>query len=183
MSKQDHIAREQELVRGLKAGNAQSLEKLYDAYGATLYGVVLKIVQVEEVAEDILQESFVKIWKNIQSYDSKKGRLFTWMLNIARNRAIDYRRSAAFKASQQVQSIEDFVGMTEDHQRTHQAVDHIGLREVIDTLKPEQQVVLEYLYFKGYTQAELSKEKGIPLGTVKSRVKIALRELRKLLAK
>jgi len=157
------------------------LEKLYRNYGPALYGVVLRVVEEENVAEGILQETFVKIWQKIQTYDAKKGRLFTWMLNIARNKAIDYRRSAAFKAKQKVQSIDDFVGMAEAGPKSEMSVDHIGLKEVLSQLKPELKLIIEYVYFKGYTQSEVAKETGIPLGTIKSRVKIALRELRKIM--
>ena len=182
MATSQTIQEERALVKALQAGDKQALERLYRSYSPALFGVVLRIVEKETVAEGILQETFVNIWQKIRTYDPQKGRLFTWMLNIARNKAIDYRRSAAFKASRNVQSFEDFVGMTERGPSAEMQVDHIGLREVMAGLKPELQQVLDFLYFKGYTQLEMAKETGIPLGTIKSRVKIALRELKKRMA-
>lgn len=179
MGRTEDIARERLLVERIRKRDEQALAELYDAYSGALYGVILKVVQVEEVAADILQEVFVKIWQKMDAYNAKKGRLFTWMLNISRNRAIDYLRSNAGKYQSRVRSIEDFVHRIETAHPTEQKVDYIGLREVVDKLAPEHRILIEKVYFLGFTQAEVAKELDIPLGTVKSRIRIAMRELRK----
>ena len=72
-------------IQQIKKGDAKAFEKIYDAYSASLFGICLKIVKEDEACEDILQDAFVKIWKNIETYNQSKGRLYTWMLNITRN--------------------------------------------------------------------------------------------------
>lgn len=172
---------EDELVALLKARDQRGIRILYDNYSAALFGVITRIIEEQETAEDLLQETFVKIWNNIASYDASKGRLFTWMLNLARNLAIDKTRSKNFKASGKVRSIEDYVHSIDRSASTAQFVDHIGLKKVLDELKPEHRVLIDLLYFGGYTQAEAAKALDIPLGTVKTRVKIAMTQLREIL--
>lgn len=172
---------ETELVRLLKARDQRGLRILYDNYSAALFGVIMRIISDRETAEDVLQESFVKIWNNIDNYDPDRGRLFTWLLNVARNQAIDKTRSKSFKDNGKVQSIEDFVYQIDKRNNTSNFVDHIGLKKVLDRLKPEHRVLIDLLYFGGYTQSEAAAHLGIPLGTVKTRVKIALTQLRELL--
>jgi RNA polymerase sigma-70 factor, ECF subfamily len=172
---------EQELIALLQSRNEKGLRVLYDHYAAALYGVIFRIINDKETSEDLLQETFVKIWNNAAQYDPSKGRLYTWMLNIARNNAIDRTRSKDFRASGQVRSIEDFVYTVEKQHNHSTAVDHIGLQKVIDTLKPEQRELIDLLYFGGYTQSEVSDKLGIPLGTVKTRIKAAMVKLRELL--
>lgn len=172
---------EPELIALLKARNEQALRALYDHYSAALYGVVFRVVNDKETAEDVLQEVFVKIWNNSASYDATKGRLYTWLLNIARNTAIDKTRSKDFRNEGQVRSIEDFVYSVDKQHNQSTATDHIGLRKLVDELKPEQRQLIDLLYFGGYTQTEVAEELGIPLGTVKTRVKAAISRLRELI--
>jgi RNA polymerase sigma-70 factor, ECF subfamily len=172
---------EEQLISLLKARDEKGLRILYDHYAAALYGVIFRVVNDKETAEDVLQETFVKIWNNTASYDASKGRLYTWLLNIARNTAIDKTRSKGFRQEGQVRSIEDFVYTVEKQHNSATAVDHIGLRKVVDTLKPEQRQLIDLLYFGGFTQSEAAEQLGIPLGTVKTRVKAAMAKLRDLL--
>ena len=165
----------------LKSRDEEGLRLLYDNYSAALYGVIFRIVGDRETAEDVLQESFVKIWNNFASYDESKARMYTWLLNVARNTAIDKVRTKNFRQNSQVQSIEDYV-YTVDKQHNHETgTDKIGLRKLVDELKPEQRQLIDLLYFGGYTQAEASEELGIPLGTIKTRVKAAMTRLRELM--
>lgn len=177
MSKRINIP-EEELVSRLQAQDKSAFGILYDNYSSTLYGVVLKIVGTAEVAEDVLQESFVKIWKNISSYDKTKGRLFTWLLNIARNTAIDKLRSKNEKY--QIQSIDDSVYQVDKQSSATMKVDHIGVKQSVQQLKPEHRVIIDMAYYGGYTQEEISEELKIPLGTVKTRMRNAIIELRKI---
>lgn len=153
---------------------------LYDNYSNALYGIILKIVRSEEVAEDVLQDAFVKIWKNVTSYDASKGTLFTWILNVARNTAIDRIRSQDYKNTAKIQSIDNHVGIASGQSNHQIHVDHIGLEKIVAGLKPEHQIIIEYIYFKGFTQAEVAETLDIPLGTVKTRVKSAINHLREL---
>jgi RNA polymerase sigma-70 factor (ECF subfamily) len=169
---------EEELVARLQAQDKNAFAILYDNYSSSLYGIVLKIVQTSEVAEDVLQEAFVKIWKNISSYDKNKGRLFTWMLNIVRNTAIDKLRSKGKKF--EIRDIDDSVYQVDKKSNITMKVEHIGVKQSVQNLKPEFRTIIDMAYYGGYTQEEISKELNIPLGTVKTRMRNAIIELRKL---
>ncbi len=170
---------EEELVAGLKKKDRLFFEYLYDNYSATLYGVIYKIVNSVEQAEDLTQEVFVRIWNKIDFYDPAKGRIYTWMLNLARNRAIDSLRSKSFKKSRKTDFLENIVHPKGAEITSHTAVDHIGLDKVLETLDPKLLQLVHMMYFQGYTQAEISEELEIPLGTVKTRLRKAIMELRK----
>lgn len=170
---------ETELIARLKLQEKMALQYLYDHYSSAIYGVVLRVVQDEKVAEEVLQDAFMKVWNNINSYDPNKGRLFTWMLNISRNLAIDKIRSKEIKKANKTYDIEDNVYQLESEYLIHQNVDGIGLKEVLIKLRDEEKVLVEAIYFNGYTQAEISKKLDVPLGTVKTRLRMALVKLRK----
>jgi RNA polymerase sigma-70 factor (ECF subfamily) len=169
---------ENDLVALLKSKDNKGFEFLYENYSKVLYGIVRKIVHSEELAEDVLQDAFVKIWKNIDAYDASKGTLFTWVLNVARNTAIDKIRSQNYKNTTSIQPLDNNVSMLEGHSNTQTQVEHIGLDKVVNTLKPELKIIIDYIYFKGFTQAEVAEALNIPLGTVKTRVKSAINHLR-----
>jgi RNA polymerase sigma-70 factor (ECF subfamily) len=143
--------------------------------------VINRIVQSEEIANDILQESFVKIWKSLDSYSSEKGSIYTWMLNICRNMAIDTVRSKAYKNETQNQSVEDYVNDIDKSAQVFGKEDFIGLKKVIDKLRPEYLELINKIYFEGYSHQEVSKEFEIPLGTVKTRIRAAILQLREAL--
>jgi len=163
---------EEELVRLLQEKSKPAFSYLYDNYSGALYGIVLRILNNdEETSQDILQESFVKIWKNIETYDRSKGTLFTWMLNITRNTAIDILRTLKRHT---IQSIDDNV-YNIDRQHSHKTnEDNIGVKEMVNKLKPEYKIIIDLAYFGGYTQEEISEELKMPLGTVKTRARAAL---------
>lgn len=175
------VDHERDLIERLIRKEQAAVTELYDRYSAALYGVVLRIVGEEEIAQDKVQEIFVKIWHRIDQYDSSKGRLYTWLINIARNHAIDYTRSKEFKSAGKIQNTENFVRMMDASGSSSLDTDSIGLQKIVSGLDPDLRLIIDYLYFQGYTQAELAEEKGIPLGTVKTRLKIAIRELRKMM--
>ena len=172
---------EEELVTHLRAHSEVAFSYLYDNYAAALNGIIIKMVDDTQLAEDILQEAFLKIWNNFKQYDSSKGRLFTWMINITRNLTIDTLRSKAYKKGKKISQDENSVTTYQDKNFTSNRFDTIGLRKQVQFLKPEQKVIIDMAYFNGYTQEEISKEMEIPLGTVKTRMRTALMELRKLL--
>jgi len=169
-----------ELAERIKNGDSGAFSELYDAYSPSIYGVVLSIVKSEAAAEDIVQDVFVKVWKSIASYSSKKGTIFTWILNIARNASIDYLRKNKKMTPVENQILSSNVDMS-PASATEQRIDHIGLRQFVEKLDPEYREVIEYLYFQGYTQQEMSDELDMALGTVKTRSRKAVQELMKLM--
>lgn len=132
----------------------------------------------EETASDVLQEAFVKIWNNIGQYDAAKGRIYTWMLNIARNTAIDKLRSKGEIMRSKIQTGDDIVNNAQRERNTEQATDTIGLRKMVADLRPEYEVIVSMAYFKGFTLDEIAKTLDIPLGTVKTRMRAAMQQLR-----
>lgn len=152
------------------------MSQLYDLYGGALYGVILKIIGEETIAQDILQEVFVKIWMKIALYDEKKGRLFTWMLNLTRNTALDVVRSSKYKQAVSNRNL-DQIENTRAGDRLK--IDDIGVKEILNRLDAKQREVIELVYFKGYTHVEAAEQLNLPLGTVKTRVRSSLKLLRK----
>ncbi|OZI06675.1 RNA polymerase subunit sigma-70 [Siphonobacter sp. BAB-5385] len=182
MGKKRIVVAEKDLVGLLRERDQRGFTILYDNYSSALYGVILKIVKSEETASDVMQEAFVKIWRNIESYERSKGSLFTWILNVARNTAIDKLRSQDYQQNTQNQPLEYFVSVVEEENPVEHQVDAIGVRKVVDQLRPEYRSIIDLVYFQGYTQAEVADELEIPLGTVKTRVKAALAQLRTLIS-
>ncbi|MGZ5246178.1 MAG: RNA polymerase sigma factor [Flavitalea sp.] len=170
---------EQELVSLLRNRDSRAFGYLYDNYSGALLGIINQIVDDVDLANDVLQDVFVNIWRKIESYDSGKGRLFTWMLNIARNASIDLIRSSAYQNMRRTKDFDDSfeIGSGADLAK----VDHIGLKKVLEKLKEEHRVLVELSYFKGYTHEEISEIEDIPLGTVKTRIRNALKHLREIL--
>lgn len=165
-----------DLVQKVKAGDQTAFGEVYDRYCGAINGVINRFITDEAIAQDVLQDTFIKVWKNIQMYDDTKGSFFTWMLNIARNTSIDALRKLKKEAKSEIQTLETVVSSSTTVQ---QNVSAIGLRQLVDRLPAEQQTMIEYLYFKGYTQQEVADELDLPLGTVKTRSRAAMAELRK----
>jgi RNA polymerase sigma-70 factor (ECF subfamily) len=154
---------------------------LYDHYSGALYSIVNQIVPDRETANDVLQEVFLNIWRKINSYDPSKGRLFTWMLNIARNASIDKIRSRSYQDSLKNQPHPDSVNTNWGSQAVKPAIDDIGLKKQVSKLKYEYRTLIELSYFQGFTHEEIAKALNIPLGTVKTRIRAALLQLRNML--
>jgi RNA polymerase sigma-70 factor (ECF subfamily) len=170
---------EEELIAALRNREKIAAEALYDMYSASLYGVISRIVIDTATAEDVLQDTFVKIWNSFASYSSDKGRLFTWMVNIARNLAIDKIRSKDFKNQNKNQELEINVTFIDEQRNTAYKPELMGIKDLVETLKPEQKSILDLVYFKGYTHVEAADELGVPLGTIKTRLRMAIVQLRK----
>lgn len=172
---------ENELVSLLKNRDTRAFSYLYDNYSASLYTIIAQIIEDMELANDVLQEVFINIWRKIESYDPGKGRLFTWMLNIARNASIDAVRSKSYQNSLKNTSLSG-----QDEQEAIAAVaqtnvDGIGFKKVLERLRKEHRVLIDLAYFKGYTHEEIAQIEDIPLGTVKTRIRNALMQLREYL--
>jgi RNA polymerase sigma factor (sigma-70 family) len=172
---------EAELVNMLKQRTQSAFNYLYDNYSASLYTVILSILQEKELANDTLQEVFIKIWRQIEQYNPEKGRLFTWMVNISRNASIDILRSKDYHSQKQNRELTENVYNAAS--TVNIETDKIGLRKLISNLKDDQKILIELAYFQGYTQDEISKLLNMPLGTVKTRLRSALIQLRGLLKK
>lgn len=171
---------EQELVVLLNEQNNDAFNYLYDNYSGALFTIINQIVRDKDTAGDVLQEVFINIWKKINSYDASKGRLFTWMLNIARNAAIDKIRSKGYRDNQKNQPIieSENSGMTISSNPT---VSDVGLKKVLTALSEESRKLIDLSYFQGFTHEEIARMLGIPLGTVKTRIRAAIIQLRTMI--
>lgn len=175
----DNKYTEAELIALLKQRQQAAFSYLYDNYSGALYSVVLSIITDRELANDVLQEVFIKIWRQIELYDTTKGRLFTWMMNITRNASIDMLRSKGFNNSLQNRELTEDVYESVGSVTTN--IDKIGLRKLVNKLKEEYRSLVDLAYFQGLTQDEISKLLNIPLGTVKTRLRAALIQLREII--
>lgn len=166
-----------QFIAGLQGLDQLSFRRLYQCYAGALLGIVLRIVPAREIAEDILQDSFIKIWKSIHTFDPERGKLFAWMAKLVRNSAIDYKRGKSFAKSVLNEDI-DQLYFQPDRYAVSDKTDTIGVRELMALLPVSQKQILDLVYFHGYTQAEVSDELHIPLGTVKSKIRMAVKALR-----
>lgn len=168
---------EQHIVSLLKEGDKRAIPIIYENYSGSLLGVIQKIIKDEAMAQDVLQETFIKVWRYSKKYDEKKAKLFTWLYRIARNTAIDKLRSHNLKFEKEIQIADSNVYKISTSGLNQDTLD---LQKHVATLDEKYQVVLKALFFEGMTQQEASDELDIPLGTIKSRLKIGLRELKKI---
>lgn len=165
----------------LQQGDKGAIKLIYENYSEALYGVIFQMLKNEEEAEDVFQEALLKFWRFGKSYDSQKGRLFTWLINICRNTTIDRLRSKRFKEQRLIQDTEDLVSIGERFGEEGFDPNKIGIKEWVDKLEPRFLQVILIVYFEGYSHAEAAKKLDMPLGTLKSRVRQALIELRKMM--
>lgn len=165
------------LLKRLLDRDEKALSLLYDKYSPALYGVILRILKCEYQAQDSLQECFVKIWNAIAIYDPEKGRLFTWMINICRNHAIDKTRSRIYRAKLKTRNIAEVTISASCTKMERHSV-HIGIKELTELLLPEQKEIIDLIYYNGFTQAEAAEILELPLGTVKTRARKAILILR-----
>ncbi|WP_223032916.1 RNA polymerase sigma factor [Hanstruepera marina] len=166
-----------EIVTLLEKGDKRAISLLYENYADALFGVISKVITDPEMAQDALQETFIKVWKKAKTYDPNKAKLFTWLYRIAYNTSIDKVRSSSNKTKKEVQIQDSNVyKLTSDGLNQ----DVMDIKKHLNTLDDKYQIVIQALFFEGMTQQEASDELEIPLGTIKSRLKIGLRELKKI---
>ena len=169
-----------QIVQRLQAKDRSGITLLYEHYAPALFRILLERLKSREIAQEALQDVFLKIWSNIDQYDAGKGRFFTWMVRIAKNYAIDVLRSKKFKQQNKTETLPDYVSndskLSED---TY--IEDSGLQKVLKHLSPEEQKIIHLLYFKGYTHTEASEMLNIPLGTIKTRTRKAIKTLRSIL--
>ena len=172
---------QEKLLQMIADKDDQAFSRMYDMYAKSLFAVISNLIRDREEAEDVLQDVFVKIWRNIDSYNESKGRFYTWILNISRNAAIDRLRSKGFNNSRKNLSADNFVNLLDDNTRLNNRIDVIGIRDFVKKLKPKCIQLIELLFFRGFTQQEASDELQIPLGTVKTQNRTCINDLRNYL--
>tara|TARA_R110002049_G_scaffold132372_1_gene291435 strand:- start:1512 stop:2042 length:531 start_codon:yes stop_codon:yes gene_type:complete len=168
------------LVEKFKQKDEKAFETLYGMYSKSMQGVIFNIVRDNDIAEEVVQDVFIKAWHKSGTYSSSKGRFFTWILNIARNAAIDKTRSKNFKKSKQNLNADFFVDIIESTDSLDNKTDAIGISKFVSKLAEKCKAVINLLYFKGYTQTEASEVLDMPIGTIKTRNRNCIKELRSM---
>lgn len=166
------------LITKFQQKDQKAFEELYNMYGDSMQGVIYNIVRDNDIAEEVMQDVFIKAWNNSSSYSPQKGRFFTWILNIARNAAIDKTRSKDFKNSKKNLDAEFFVDILQTSESLDEQTNAIGIKKFVEKLAKKCIEVIELLYFKGYTQQEASEALDMPIGTIKTRNRNCIKELR-----
>ncbi len=171
---------ERELIARLQRRDPQALAELYDRYGKLAYSLVLRVVRDQAIAEDLVQETFLRVWNRVHSVDSDKGSIGPWLLAIARNRAIDYLRSSAGRERRAVELDEiDHAPLYREMEAGILISDQARrVKLAMDKLAPNYRTVMELAYFEGLSQSEMAAKMGQPLGTIKTWVRTALQSLR-----
>jgi len=166
------------LIRNMQDGDEKAFNEIYRRYSESIFGIIYSIVLDQTIAEEVLQDVFMKIWNKAKDYNQNKGRFFTWVLNIARNAAIDETRSKAFKNTKKNLSTTNFVDIIISNENLDAKTNSIGIKAFVKGLKPACIAIIELLYFKGYTQVDAAKELKMPLGTLKTRNRNCISDLR-----
>ena len=168
------------LVTRMQARDPRALAEFYDRYGRAVYALILRVVRDTGIAEDLVQETFLRVWNRVHGFDAQKGSIGPWLLAVARNRAIDYLRSAGGRERNAVEYEEtDHPALYTNMEQELLASDKARrVKSAIDKLSPNQRQVIELAYFEGLSQTEMAERMGQPLGTVKTWVRTALKNLR-----
>ena len=173
-----------ELVRRLKNREPQAMAELYDRFGRLTYALIYRIVRNTAVAEDLVQETFLRVWNRVHAFDQDRGTFGPWILAVARNRAIDDLRSVDGRMAQSPFELErmEEPALYSDFEREIMNIDRTRLlREAFEKLTPNQRIVIELAYYEGLSQSEMAERMKQPLGTVKTWVRGALKTLREQL--
>ena len=175
---------DQELMVRLSDGEVDALEGLYDRYSSLVFSIVVRVLTDRQLAEDVTQEVFLRLWRRPWSYDPERGKFRSWLMSVTRHRSIDERRRVVRRLRQEAR---DDDGMPEIaapgrfHDPQLEAVladERRAVREAMTRLPPVQREVIELAYFGGLTQVEVAALTGEPLGTVKTRIRLGIQKLR-----
>lgn len=165
------------IILSIKQGEESGLRLLYTHYSGAIYGIIHRILNKQEESEEVLQSVFLKIWNNIDSYNESKATLFTWMAQIARNAAIDMKRLKSYEMSSNTFSLDnpEYSGLSAE------SVNVQDIHNLLKNMPEKYKILLDKMFLQGYTQQEISDELDIPLGTVKTRLRDAIKSLRESL--
>lgn len=170
---------EDKLIEGLQNMDGSAMSALYRMYSDSLYRVISTIVVIEEVAQDLLQETFIKIWKSFKQYDPGKGRLYTWMARLARNISIDYLRSVNYRNYTVSENLSESTQQIDQKFQVSYNPELIGVKDMTNILNEDQRSALDLIYFKGYTHVQAAEELNITVGILRSRLQSSITELRR----
>lgn len=171
---------ENQIIFLLKERDKKAIQLIFEHYGPVLLNIILRVVRDKPMAQDTLQEALLKIWRNGHSYKAESGSLFTWLTRVCRNAAIDKTRTKDFRLSERSNTSVDLVSISELNVQ-EEGTERLYMRQLIDQLPSAQQKLIDLSYFQGYTQKEIAKLMDMPLGTVKTKIRMAIKNLRSII--
>lgn len=171
------------ILRQIADRDPRGVELLYDRYGGIAFALAYRLLGERGSAEDVVQEAFLNVWRQATTYDTRRGTVRTWLLTIVHHRAIDQMRSVRSKmgADTVIDDAMPLPAKEDTWTEVVQGLEHERVRQAMATLPPEQRQVVDLAYYGGFTHSEIAQRVGIPLGTVKGRMRLALDKLRDLL--
>lgn len=171
---------ENRIICFLKERDKEAIRLVFEHYGPVMLNIIKRVVKEHALAQDVLQDALVKVWKNSTAFDSEKGSLFTWLTRICRNAAIDKTRTKDFKQTETSRNGVDLVSISDTPGHDNE-LEQLYMRQLIDQLPDKQRNLIDMAYFQGYTQKEISENLEMPLGTVKTRIRLAIKHLRSII--
>lgn len=185
MAEPIHITKvqtEERIVSLLQEKNEQAIRLIFDRYGNAMLNAIIKVVGNRAMSEDVLQEVLVKVWKKGSTYSKGRGTLFTWLISISRNAAIDKTRSKEFSQAKKSTDLDNYVYDSESLSLRNSNLNELkgNVQEMVSLLDDSERKLVSMAFFEGYTHIDISKELDMPLGTVKTRIRSAIKKLRHL---
>lgn len=182
MSGGDAPDQDGEMAAQLQRGDAVGVEALYDKYGRLAFSLAYRILGDRTAAEDVVQEAFLGLWRNARAFDPNRGNIRSWLLSIVHNRAIDrFRGTTRIRKESQIEAVERLIEAPDAWETVSAHLERGQIREGFDSLPEAQRETLELAYFGGYTHLEIAARMGVPLGTVKGRMRMGLEKMRTFL--
>jgi RNA polymerase sigma-70 factor (ECF subfamily) len=174
------ILADEDLISLVEAADAEAFATLYDRHSRAAFSLAYRMMGERQASEDLTQDAFLSVWRGASSYRADRGSVRTWILSIVHNRGIDQIRSQASRCRTQerIEASAPRSQPSEAFAQTWRNSQRDQFREALDTLPPEQLKILELAYFSGYTHVEISDLLGVPLGTVKGRMRLGLKKIR-----
>ncbi len=179
-SKRYLVLADEDLISLVESGDTEALAGLYDRHGRSAYSLAYRMMGDRQAAEDLVQDSFIKVWRSAKSYRAERGSVRTWILSITHNRGIDHIRSTASRRRTQdrVEMTAETTQQSEAFSETWRNSQRSQVQEALKTLPDEQLKILELAYFSGYTHAEIAEMLDLPLGTVKGRMRLGMKKIK-----
>ena len=171
---------EERVVYLLNDKDKKAISLIFDNYGALLLNVIKRVIKDEMMAEEVLQKVLLKVWNHADAYSQGKGSLFTWLVAIARNAAIDQTRTKDFKLTQKSEHSLELVTISNRAEDNDQ-IEKMYVRQLLNQLPDTQKKLIDLSYFEGFTHKEIAQKLDMPLGTVKTRIRLAIKHLRSVI--
>jgi len=181
LDREDTTRKDRLFMERIRRREPQALVDVYALYGKRVFSLILRIVHDRQTAEEILQDTFMRLWNRYELYDPEKGALLSWLFRVARNLALDFRRKESRRGNFDVVFIEGDPELEELHEDVLSVETAFAVRDALSALPSAQKHLIELAYFEGLTHSELAEQTGESLGTVKSRIRLGLKKLRDVL--